>query len=91
MTPRAGGAAHPAIDHAIPFLEALLSKANPNHFLEIRAIPRQGRTYQYYHQIRNLSAKGMAQALPFNLDGKANIYYGVCPRVRRGGTADAVG
>ena len=91
MTPRAGGAAHPAIDEAVPFLEALLSKANPGYFLEIRAVSRQGRVYQFYHQVRNLMNKGMALALPFRLDGKANIYYGICPRVRRQGTADAVG
>lgn len=90
MTPGAAGAAHPAIEQAVPFLRELLSKANPDYFLEIRAIPRQGRPYQYYHQIRDLYARGMVPALPFHLDGEANIYYGVCPRVRRQGTADAV-
>ena len=35
--------------------------------------------------------EGMVAALPFHLDGKANIYYGICPRVRQQGTADAVG
>ena len=33
----------------------------------------------------------MVRALPFRLDGKTNIYYGICPRIRREGTADAVG
>lgn len=90
MTGGAAGAAHPAIEQAVPFLMALLSRANPDYYLEIRVIPRQGRPYQYYHLIRNLFLKGMVAALPFHLDGKANIYYGICPRVRRQGTADAV-
>ena len=84
MTSGAAGAAHPAIDEAVPFLEALLLVANPRYYLEFRAITRQGKVYQYYHQIQNLLVHGIVPALPFHLDGKANIYqagrYG-----RRGG------
>ena len=81
---------HPALEQAVPFLEALLAQANPSHYLEIRAITPQGKVSQYYHLIRDLFDKGMASALPCHLDGKANIYYGVCPRTRQEGTARAV-
>ena len=91
MTPGAGGAAHPAIAQAVPFLEALLAKANPSYFLEIRVISPRGRVHQYYHPIRDLFANGMVSALPFPWDGEANVYYGVCPRIRPAGKADAVG
>lgn len=91
MTPGAGGAAHPAIAQAVPFLEALLAKANPSYFLEIRVISPRGGVHQYYHPIRNLFANGMVSALPFPWDGEANVYYGVCPRIRPAGKADAVG
>ena len=91
MTRRAADAAHPAIEQAVPFLEALLAHANPDYFLEIRAFTPQEGPYQFYHRIGNLLTKGMVSALPFHLDGKVNIYYGVCPRARQQGTGDAVG
>ena len=90
MVGAAAGAAHPALEQAVPFLEALLAQADHSHYLEIRAITPQGKITQDYHQIGALFEKGMASALPLHLDGKANIYYGVCPRGRKEGTANAV-
>jgi hypothetical protein len=86
----AARAAHPALVQAVPFLEALLAQANQGHYLEIRAITPQGKVRQYYHRVGDLFDEGMASALPLHLDGKANIYYGVCPRTRKEGTASAV-
>ena len=91
MTAGAGFHPHPSLGQAVPFLEALLQRANPNYFLEIRTIPRLGRPLQRYHKIQDLFQTGMALALPVALDGRANVYYGVCPRSKRSGKADAVG
>lgn len=90
MVVAAARAAHPALVQAVPFLEALLAQANQGHYLEIRAITPQGKVRQYYHRVGDLFDEGMASALPLHLDGKANIYYGVCPRTRKEGTASAV-
>ena len=81
---------HPALEQAVLFLEALLAQADPRHYLEIRAITPQGKVTQYYHRVGDLFEQSMASALPLHLDGKANIYYGVCPRAREEGTASAV-
>jgi hypothetical protein len=86
----AANADHPAEVQAVPFLEALLDQASHAHFLEIRAITPLGKVDQHYYQIADLFDRGMAVALPLHLDGKANIYYGVCPRAREEGTANAV-
>jgi hypothetical protein len=90
MVGTAARAAHPALEQAVPFLEALLAQANHSHYLEIRAITPQKEITQHYHRVGDLFDKGMVAALPLHLDGQANIYYGVCPRIRKEGTASAV-
>lgn len=69
-----------------PFLEALLRPATPDSYLEIRPLPDERNRHRSWHRVRDLRNTGFEAVLPFHLDGKSNIYYGVCPRVRQGGT-----
>lgn len=75
---------------AADFLESLLRPATPDSYLEIR--PMQGGDVigRAWHRVGDLRSNGFETALPLHLDGKASVYYGVCPRVRRGGTGEDV-
>jgi hypothetical protein len=43
-----------------------------------------------WHRVGDLRNRGFENALPLHLDGKVNIYYGICPRIGKGGTAEDV-
>jgi hypothetical protein len=74
---------HPALEDAVPFLEALLTGVPGDQFLEIRTIAKGGTSHKRFHSIDTLRAQGIAPALPLYLDGKENIYYGVAPRYEK--------
>lgn len=77
---------HPAAQ----VLQALFQEAPHHLYLEVRPISPEGGvvagTWAFF-PLRQLQRYGFDQALPTHLDGKANVYFGVCPRVRQGGTA----
>lgn len=76
---------------AADFLAALFRDAPDEQLLEFRVIVPGGGVEQQYHQIADLKANGFGAALPTQYDGQANVYFGVATRIRREGTADAIG
>jgi hypothetical protein len=68
-------------------LAALFGLAPDDQFLEVRPIPGQ----QAFHRLGDLRHIGFQQALPYHLDGRANVYYGINPRIRHSGTNQDVG
>ena len=71
---------------AADFLEALLRPATPDSYLEIRPMRGGEVVERQWHRVGDLRQYGFSRALPVHLDGRANAYYAVCPRVQRGGT-----
>ncbi len=72
-------------------LSALFRDAPDDQLLEFQIIAQGGAVLeQQYHQIGELRTNGFDTAIPTNYDGRANVYYGVCPRIRRRGTRDDV-
>jgi hypothetical protein len=94
VAPAARGATqpqvHPALDQAGPFLEALLKPATPDSFLEIRPLPDTKSLNRRWHRVGDLRRDGFDKALPVHLDGQASIYFGICTRIGKGGTASDV-
>src|SRR5919106_3862545 len=72
---------------AAQFLEALLRPATPDSFLERRPMVGGETVGRAWYRVGDLRQHGFETALLLHLDGKANAYYGVCPRIGRGGTA----
>jgi hypothetical protein len=70
---------HPALDQAVPFLEAMLQGVQDHQFLEIRTIAKGGGSCKKFFQIHTLREQGIAFSLPLYLDGRENVYYGVSP------------
>ena len=87
ITPQASS----SYTQAVNFLGALFRDAPDNQFLEYRIFRKGGAVVQQYHQLGELKKNGFGSTLPLQYDGRANVYYGVCPRLRRRGTRDDVG
>ena len=68
-------------------IAALFEPVSRDHFLELRLIFTNGRVTQVFHQVRALLERGWAVPGLQQLDGIANIHYGVVPRIRKGGTS----
>ena len=71
-----------ASDHpeAVKFLDALMESVPDTQYLEIRTLKKGGGGRKKFHDLSRLRRHGFESALPSSLDGKENIYYGVCPR-----------
>ena len=68
---------------------ALLQGAADDAFVEVRSISANGRVVQEFHRVEVLRRRRWAVPDLGRQDGRANVYYGVIPRVRqRGGGAD---
>ena len=61
-------------------LKTLMEGVPDTQFLEIRTIKKGGGATKDFHQLGKLRKQGFETALPVHLDGKENVYYGVCPR-----------
>ena len=67
------------------FLQTLFSVTPDHLFVEIRALPASllaGR--QRFFCLKQLREEGFARAVPLDLDGKGDIYFGIVPRVQPG-------
>ncbi|MBI2166234.1 MAG: hypothetical protein HYU29_07540 [Chloroflexi bacterium] len=75
---------HPAAE----LLETLFKTAPHHLYLEIRPIPNGflSRDRRFF-RLRQLQRHGFDQAIPAELGGRSNVYFGVCLRRQRGGTA----
>lgn len=65
----------------------LLEDVPGERFLELRLIALDGRVTQLFHNIRALRVNGWVIPGIEQWNGAANVYYGVVPRVRKGGGA----
>ena len=68
-------------------VSVLLEDVPGERFLELRLIALDGRVTQLFHNIRALHVNGWVIPGIEQWDGAANVYYGVVPRVRKGGGA----
>ncbi|MFH1140982.1 MAG: DNA-primase RepB domain-containing protein [Chloroflexota bacterium] len=73
---------HPAAQ----LLKALFASALDEDYLEIRPLPIRSDT-RLFIPLQQLHLCGFDGAVPVDLDGKANVFFGVLPRSRQGGTA----
>ena len=65
---------------AVKFLEALLDGVPDAENLEIRTLKKGGVGSKEFYNLAELRQQGFETALPGQLDGKEDIYYGVAPR-----------
>ncbi len=76
----------PADHPASRLLRALFGTAPPELYLEVRPLPTGLISPELrFLRLRQLQRRGFDQALPLRLDGRANVYFGVCPRRELGG------
>lgn len=71
------------------FFRAVFHRAPPDHFIEIRTISANQRAGQRFYQVADLKGRAEHVDRVRQLDGAANVYYGVIPRRETRGTADA--
>ena len=74
---RGGAASYP---EAVKFLDALLEGVPDTQYLEIRTLKKGGGGKKKFYNLDVLRQQGFEDALPGQLDGKENVYYGVAPR-----------
>jgi len=65
---------------AVKLLDALMEGVPDDQYLEIRTFIKGGRARKQFFKLQDIRLKEFESALPANLDGKTNIYYGVTPR-----------
>ena len=79
-----------SISEATLLLQTLFEKSPHDLFLEIRTVPTGLLTRkERFFRLRQLQRTGFDQAIPFHLDGKADIYFSVVPRIEAGHGGDA--
>ena len=73
-------------------LAAIFGAAPSQDHLEVRPLPvGQIPGELRFPPLRQFQRRGFEQTIPLRLDGKADVYFGVCTRRRRGGKALDVG
>ena len=63
------------------FLKALFEGVPDDQYLEIRTMEKGRGARKKFYKLSRLREQGFEVALPGYLDGKANIYYGVAPKL----------
>ncbi len=79
-----------SISDATLYLQTLFERSPHDLFLEIRPVPTGLlKPDERFFRLRQLQRAGFDQAVPVQLDGKADIYFGIVPRIESGHGGDA--